>query len=39
MCYYEVQVRLIRRFIGPGYLYEELDIERTDPEEIVSVAK
>jgi hypothetical protein len=28
---FEVEVRIIRRFISPGYLYEELDIERTNP--------
>ncbi|PNF43731.1 hypothetical protein B7P43_G14069 [Cryptotermes secundus] len=26
---FEVEVRIIRRFLGPGYLYE-LNIERTD---------
>jgi hypothetical protein len=27
---FEVQVGITRRFISPGYLYEELNIERTD---------
>jgi hypothetical protein len=27
---FEVEVRIIRSFISPDYLYEELDIERTD---------
>jgi hypothetical protein len=27
---FEVEVRIIRRLISPGYAYEELDIERTD---------
>jgi hypothetical protein len=27
---FEVEVRITRRFINPGYLYEELNIERTD---------
>ena len=27
---FEVEVRIVRRFISPGYLYEELNIERTD---------
>jgi hypothetical protein len=29
---FEVEVRIIRRFISPGFAYEELDIERTDPQ-------
>jgi hypothetical protein len=28
---FEVELRIIRRFISPGYCFEELDIERTDP--------
>jgi hypothetical protein len=27
---FEVEVRIIRRFISPGYCFEDLDIERTD---------
>jgi hypothetical protein len=27
---FEVEVRIILRFVSPGFMYEELDIERTD---------
>jgi hypothetical protein len=27
---FEVEVRIIRRFISPGFMYEELNIERID---------
>jgi hypothetical protein len=27
---FEVEVRIIRRFVSPGFIYEKLDIERTD---------